>query len=69
MLFNISICDLVEGTKSTVMKCADATKFRGVADSSDKREMRPTGGQRENEFLLGRPTRGNTDEILEAVML
>lgn len=59
VLFNIFIYDPVERTRNTVMKCADATKFRGIADSREKGERRPMSGQRENEFPLGRSTRGN----------
>lgn len=35
----------------------------------NKKEMRPMGWQRENEFPLGRPIRRNTDETLKAVKL
>lgn len=69
VLFNIFIYDPVNGTRDTVMKCTDATKFRGIANIRENREMKPMGGQREDEFPLGRSTRGNTDETLEAVRL
>lgn len=56
MPFDIFIYDLVEGSMNTVIKCADATKFRSIAHTKGNREMRPMGGQKENYFPLGRST-------------
>lgn len=59
VLFKIFICGPVGGARNMVTKCANATKSRGIANMEEHREMRPMGGQRENELQLGRSTRGN----------
>ena len=45
---NVFIYDPVEKTWNTVMKCADASKFRSIADSR-KQERNETNGRAERE--------------------
>lgn len=48
VLLNVFIYDPVERTRNIVMKCADATKFRSIADSR-KQERNETNGQAERK--------------------